>query len=108
MKKQIQAKHLADAAILTIVDLLAAKNDGKVTRAALVAAFNEERAGLDPIPEKIIVAKLAAFLRRGELLGCLCGCEGNFRRNPRYDVEAFTGERFPTRQCTTRIEVTHD
>ncbi len=94
--------------MLTIVDLLAAKNDGKVTRAAFVAAFDEGLAGLGPIPEKIIVAKLATFLRRGELLGCLCGCEGNFRRNPRYDAEVFTGERFPTRRCTTCIEMTHD
>lgn len=33
---------------------------------------------LAPVPPKVVLAKLASAIRRGVLLGCACGCRGDF------------------------------
>ena len=33
---------------------------------------------LNKYPQKVVMAKLAALVRRGVLSGCTCGCRGDF------------------------------
>lgn len=30
------------------------------------------------VPEKVLLAKLSKMVRRGKLMGCACGCRGDF------------------------------
>ena len=62
----MQAKDLADAAVLALLD-----PDRETHRADIHAA-------LPDVPPKVVLAKLRALIRRGLIDGCACGCGGEF------------------------------
>lgn len=78
MKKAIQAKHIPDLAVLVVLNLVSRTPwDGThplrkweprpVTIWELQERFNV-------FPPKVVLAKLAAPVRRKLLDGCTCGC----------------------------------
>lgn len=73
MAKTVQAKHIADGAVLEVIDRI----DRELGRWTLVSEL--EVLGF---PTKVLLAKMAGMIRRKVVKGCACGCYGGFERVP--------------------------
>lgn len=107
MTKRIQAKHIDEALLLAIIRQLAAAKraaDPKFWAAMRgepwVSRWDIERAlaateRYPNVPEKVLLAKLRAMVKRKILDGCTCGCRGDFEILPQPDATT-TEHRFDT------------
>lgn len=78
MKKAVQAKHIPDVAVLIVVNLASRTElEGWSTSQRPVFLW-EAQERLAVFPPKVVLAKLAALVRRKLLDGCPCGCRGDF------------------------------
>ena len=67
MQKLVQAKCISDATVLAIV-----ADRGPISRWDINDFLGEEW------PERVVLAKLRSLVNRGLLIGCTCGCRGDF------------------------------
>jgi hypothetical protein len=75
--KKLQAKHIKDR------DFIRLTLEAERRTAGLGASWTrpEDYATL-MMPEKVVLAKARALLKRGLIAGCGCGCRGDFRVTP--------------------------
>ena len=71
----MQAKDIATADVLAVIDRLCAKPLG--SGAALLGDIQD---AMPDVPPRVVLAKLRGMVKRGLLTGCDCGCRGDFRR----------------------------
>lgn len=76
MIKRLQAKHIADDAVLAVIDKVQRESFRWTTVGELCSAID--------MPMKVILAKCSSMIRRELIRGCACGCSGNFERTPKH------------------------
>lgn len=76
-RKQIQAKDIPEQ---PIIDYLIGLNGKWATHwTGMIMPSITENAIPPNTPEKVILAKLRAMIKKGVIQGCACGCRGDFR-----------------------------
>ena len=71
MNKTIQAKHIPDDAIISVVQR--AHAEGRWAH-----QWDMQEAYPD-VPPKVLLAKCRSLIARNLIEGCACGCRGDFR-----------------------------
>lgn len=75
MPKKIQAKHVDEAKVIDYVGRYCHENPDMC--GAIWWTMREEL--FPDVPERVLLSKLAALVRRNLLEGCTCGCRGDFQ-----------------------------
>lgn len=72
MNKTLQAKHVDEQKVLALIDRIE-KEEGRWTLVVDLEKALE-------LPRKVILAKMAALIKRKVIGGCACGCRGDYSR----------------------------
>lgn len=84
MNKQIQAKHISDLKMLQVVRDNQVRMQGlggywsEIPTCEVWTFTNDLCHSFPDVPTKVVRAKLASLVKRGLLIGCTCGCRGDF------------------------------
>lgn len=84
--KHVQAKNLPDELLIRIIQQFS--DETGVGTFLGVIQFE-----LEPVPPKVVLAKLKSMVKRGILTGCTCGCRGDFTVKKLPDCPCFSPEK---------------